>query len=74
MTGFALDTNIVSAHLRCDPAVGDQIRSNTRLYVPATVLGEFHYGAYHTKHREKQLVRSATLAWTVFRSAARLHS
>lgn len=52
MNGFALDTNIVSAHLRGDSAVGGQIQRNTRLYLPAAVLGELYYGAYHTTHRE----------------------
>jgi tRNA(fMet)-specific endonuclease VapC len=55
MSGFALDTNIVSAHLRGDVAVGAQIRANTRLYLPVTVLGELFYGAYHTEHCDKQL-------------------
>ena len=31
MSGIALDTNIVSAHLRGDAAVGAQIQANTRL-------------------------------------------
>lgn len=57
MNGFALDTNIVSAHLRGDAAVGAQIKVNTRLYMPVTVLGELYYGAYHTEHRDKQLAR-----------------
>ncbi len=57
MNGFALDTNIVSAHLRGDAAVGDQVRANTRLYLPVTVLGELYYGAYHTEHKDKQLHR-----------------
>jgi predicted nucleic acid-binding protein len=30
MNGFALDTNIVSAHLRGDANVGIQIRANTQ--------------------------------------------
>ena len=29
MSGFALDTNIVSAHLRSDAAAGDQIKAKT---------------------------------------------
>ena len=53
MSGFALDTNIVSAHLRGDAAVGAQIKANPRLYLPVTVLGELFYGAYHTEHRAK---------------------
>ena len=57
MNGFALDTNIVSAHLRGDFAVGEQIKANARLYLPVIVLGELFYGAYHTEHREKQLHR-----------------
>lgn len=57
MSGFALDTNIVSAHLRGDAAVGAQIKANPRLYLPVTVLGELFYGAYHTEHRDKQLTR-----------------
>lgn len=57
MSGFALDTNIVSAHLRGDAAVGAQIKANTRLYMSVTVLGELYYGAYHTEHRDKQLAR-----------------
>lgn len=43
MSGFALDTNIVSAHLRGDAAVGVQIKANTRLYLPVTVLGELFW-------------------------------
>lgn len=68
MNGFALDTNIVSAHLRGDVEVGNQIKANNRLYLPVTVLGELFYGAYHTEHREKQLQRvrsSRPLALTV---------
>ena len=57
MNGFALDTNIVSAHLRGDAAVGHQILANTRLYLPVTVLGELYYGAFHTEHRERQMLR-----------------
>lgn len=57
MNGVALDTNIVSAHLRGDVQVGAMIRTTTRLYLPVTVLGELFYGAYHTEHREKQLHR-----------------
>lgn len=57
MSGFTLDTNIVSAHLRGDAAVGEKIKANTRLYLPVTVLGELYYGAYHTEHRDKQLAR-----------------
>jgi len=57
MNGFALDTNIVSAHLRGDAAVGSQIQANPRLYLPVSVLGELYYGAYHTEHRDKQLAR-----------------
>jgi tRNA(fMet)-specific endonuclease VapC len=57
MKGIALDTNIVSAHLRGDEAVGSAIRAEPRLYMPVTVLGELYYGAYHTTHSEKQLHR-----------------
>ena len=57
MNGFALDTNIVSAHLRGDVEVGARIKEYTRLYLPVTVMGELFYGAYHTEHREKQLQR-----------------
>ena len=39
MNGFALDTNIVSAHLRGDVEVGNRIKANIRLYLPVTVLG-----------------------------------
>lgn len=55
MNGFALDTNIVSAHLRGDAQVGARIKEHARLYLPVTVMGELFYGAYHTEHREKQL-------------------
>jgi tRNA(fMet)-specific endonuclease VapC len=57
MNGFALDTHIVSAHLRGDVVVGARIRENARLYLPVTVMGELFYGAYHTEQREKQLQR-----------------
>lgn len=57
MNGFALDTNIVSAHLRGDASVGRQIQQHTRLYLPVTVLGELFYGAHHTAQSEEQLER-----------------
>ena len=53
----ALDTNIVSAHLRGDRRVGDQILANPNLYLPVTVLGELYYGAHHTEHWDRQLRR-----------------
>ncbi len=57
MNGFALDTNIVSAHLRGDAKVGNQILVQSRLYLPVTVLGELFYGAHHNEHSEKQLAK-----------------
>ena len=45
MNGFALDTNIVSAHLRGDVQVGTMIKATTRLYLSVTVLGELFYGS-----------------------------
>ena len=35
----------VNFHLRGDVAAGTQLRANTRLYLPVSVLGELYYGA-----------------------------
>jgi tRNA(fMet)-specific endonuclease VapC len=37
--------------------VGARIKEHTRLYLPVTVMGELFYGAYHTEHRKKRLLR-----------------
>ena len=41
-----MDTNIVSAHLRGDAAVGAQIQASTRLHMPVTVLGKLYAERY----------------------------
>lgn len=51
-----LDTSIVIAHFRNDPAVGAQLRDASLLILPVTVLGELYTGAHRkTKNREKAL-------------------
>ena len=50
-----LDTNIVIAHFRNDPELGQKLAQAHTLYLPWTVLGELYYGAYKSDHRTKTL-------------------
>jgi tRNA(fMet)-specific endonuclease VapC len=49
-----LDTSIIVAHFRNDPALADTLKSTT-LYIRLTVLGELYYGAFKSGHRDKTL-------------------
>ena len=50
-----LDTNVVVAHLRNDPALTARLRATAAIYLPWVVLGELHYGALRAQRRETQL-------------------
>jgi tRNA(fMet)-specific endonuclease VapC len=47
MTGnkVLLDTNIISALLKGEKVVADNIDNSDAVYIPITVVGELHYGA-----------------------------
>lgn len=50
-----VDTNVVVAHLRNDPALTARLRATPAIYLPWVVLGELHYGALRAQRREAQL-------------------
>jgi tRNA(fMet)-specific endonuclease VapC len=50
-----LDTNIVIAHFKSDPALASKLAQAQALYLPWPVLGELYYGAYRSAHRAKSL-------------------
>ncbi|MSR65183.1 MAG: type II toxin-antitoxin system VapC family toxin [Verrucomicrobiae bacterium] len=50
-----LDTTIVIAHFRNDPALDSKLAQAATLYLPWAVLGELYYGAYKSDHRAKTL-------------------
>jgi Predicted nucleic acid-binding protein, contains PIN domain len=49
-----LDTSIIVAHFRHEPALAEQLKSST-LYIPLPVLGELYYGAFKSTHKAKTL-------------------
>jgi tRNA(fMet)-specific endonuclease VapC len=50
-----LDTNIVSALFKDDPAVHERLRERPRVLVSAVVLGELYYGAQKSTRLAKNL-------------------
>ena len=49
-----LDTSVVIAHLRGEPAVTDHLM-RTRAFVPLTVIGELHFGACNSSNPSKNM-------------------
>jgi tRNA(fMet)-specific endonuclease VapC len=49
-----LDTSIIVAHFRREPALAERLKSAT-LYIPLPVLGELYYGAFKSEHHNKTL-------------------
>src|SRR5258707_14149595 len=52
-----VDTNIVSAHFKADPAATPKLESCERIYLPLVVLGELLFGAHKSPHPERNLQR-----------------
>lgn len=57
MTGnkYALDTNIVSAWLKGESIIADNIDKAGSVYMPIIVIGELHYGASFSMHVQKNV-------------------
>lgn len=55
MTGskFLLDTNIISALLKGDKSIADNIDKAAAVYIPTIVLGELYYGAGYSTQVQK---------------------
>ena len=52
-----LDTNIVSAHFKGDPAVTPKLQASETIYLPTVVLGESHFGAHRSPNPAKNMQR-----------------
>jgi len=52
-----LDTNIVSAHFKGEPAVTSKLEAAVTIYLPTIVLGELHFGAHRSPTPSKNLQR-----------------
>ncbi|MBI4327662.1 MAG: type II toxin-antitoxin system VapC family toxin [Chloroflexi bacterium] len=50
-----IDTNIVSAHFKRDPAVTPKLEASEAIYLPTTVLSELHFGAHRSPNPDKNL-------------------
>jgi tRNA(fMet)-specific endonuclease VapC len=61
---YLLDTSIVVALLRGDPAIEERLRADTEVFLPAVVLGELHFGAAHSDRSEANAARIDTFAAT----------
>ncbi|MDP1920884.1 MAG: type II toxin-antitoxin system VapC family toxin [Myxococcales bacterium] len=53
MTGFALDTNAVSALFEGDEALVALLGRADRLSLPVIVVGEYRYGLQRSRHRRQ---------------------
>ncbi|MBU4272475.1 MAG: type II toxin-antitoxin system VapC family toxin [Planctomycetes bacterium] len=52
---FLLDTNIVVALFKDDPAIHERLRQRPRVLVSIVVLGELYYGAQKSERLDKNL-------------------
>jgi len=52
-----VDTNIVSAHFKADPAVTPNLQASDTIYRPSIVLGELHFGAHRSPDSARNLDR-----------------
>ena len=50
-----LDTNIISALLKGDISVADEIDKSAKIYLSVTVVGELFYGAQHSIQIESNI-------------------
>lgn len=50
-----LDTNIISALLKGDVAIADEIDKSSKVYLSATVVGELFYGAQYSIQIENNI-------------------
>jgi|SRR5690606_4017694 len=57
MTGsnVLLDTNIISAWLKGDSSIADNIDLNNGVFIPAIVVGEMYYGAQYSTNVKKNI-------------------
>lgn len=58
MTGnnlFLLDTNIITALLKGEKSIAEQIDGAQAIYIAVTVLGELYYGAQYSTNIEKNI-------------------
>lgn len=52
---YLLDTNVVIAVMRRDPALRWVLRHNSRYLLPSVAVGELYYGAYNSAHVSSNL-------------------
>ena len=52
-----VDTNIVSAHFKGDPAVTARLQASDIIYLPTIVLGELHFAAHPSPIPARNLER-----------------
>jgi tRNA(fMet)-specific endonuclease VapC len=50
-----LDTNIVIALFRGDPAIDSEIANAMEVFVPSIVLGELYFGAANSQHADENI-------------------
>jgi tRNA(fMet)-specific endonuclease VapC len=52
---FLLDTNIISALLKGEAVIADNIDKADKVYIPIIVVGELYYGASFSTHVKKNI-------------------
>jgi tRNA(fMet)-specific endonuclease VapC len=57
-----LDTNIVIALFRGDPAIEEEIANATEVFVPSIVLGELYFGAANSQNSDENIEKLHDLA------------
>lgn len=61
---YLLDTNIVIALLRGEPAVTARLETATQVFVPSIALGELYYGAHKSGRPAENVARVRVVAKT----------
>ena len=66
MTGnrILLDTNIISALLKGDTNIADNIDQSEDVYIPVVVIGELYYGAENSTQIKKNIINLTKLSNT----------
>ncbi len=57
-----IDTNIVIAYLKQEPAVERKFAQSPHVYLAEIVLGELYYGAYNSGRVERNIQAISSLA------------
>jgi tRNA(fMet)-specific endonuclease VapC len=59
---YLLDSNVIIALFAKDPGVHGHVAKAKEIFIPCIAIGELYFGAYKSRHAEKNLQRIDELA------------